>query len=315
MFLLASIAIPLFYASGLMYGQRSNLVTAEYWRWWVVHLWVEGFFEVFATSVIALLFTRLGLIRVASATGAVIMTAVIYLSGGIIGTFHHLYFTGTPTGVLALGATFSALEVVPLILVGFEAHENWHLSRVKKWLEAYRWPLAYLLAVAFWNLLGAGVFGFLINTPIALYYMQGLNTTPLHGHTALFGVYGNLGIGLTLFCLKAFSPRVDWQTKMLGFSFWAINIGLLMMAVLSLLPVGMLQTFASVEHGMWFARSAEFMQQPVVNVFRWLRVPGDSIFALGALALAWFVFTLPFRKNESTVSTAAPAATALLGGQ
>lgn len=305
MFVISIVAIGAFYGAGLMYGQHTNLAIAEYWRWWVVHLWVEGFFEVFATSVIALLFTRLGLLRVASATAAVIMTAVVYLSGGIIGTFHHLYFSGTPLPVLALGATFSALEVVPLILVGFEAHENWQLSRVKPWLDAYRWPLAFLLAVAFWNLVGAGIFGFLINTPIALYYMQGLNTTPLHGHTALFGVYGNLGIGLTLFCLKAFSPRVQWQTRALAFSFWAINIGLLMMALLSLLPVGLLQTTASVNHGMWYARSAEFMQTPLLQTFRWLRVPGDSIFALGALALAWFVFTLPFARTEPVGSKAA----------
>ena len=305
MFIISIIAIGGFYAAGLMWNQHTNLAIVEYWRWWVVHLWVEGFFEVFATSVIALIFVRLGLLRVITATAAVIMTAVIYLSGGIIGTFHHLYFTGTPTAVLALGATFSALEVVPLILVGFEAHENWRLSHARPWLVEYRWPLMYLLAVAFWNLLGAGVFGFLINTPIALYFMQGLNTTPLHGHTALFGVYGNLGIGLTLFCLKAFSPGIKWQTKPLAFSFWAINIGLLGMALLSLLPVGLLQTYASVEHGMWFARSAEFMQQPIVSMFRWMRVPGDSLFALGALALAWFVFTLPMRRYKTVPETVA----------
>src|SRR5437667_3858627 len=129
MFVISSIAIPLFYAAGLMYGQRSNLVTAEYWRWWVVHLWVEGFFEVFATVVIAFLLTRLRLLPIATATRGVLFSTVIYLSGGIIGTFHHLYFTGTPNSVLALGAIFSALEVVPLVLIGFEAWENIRLSR------------------------------------------------------------------------------------------------------------------------------------------------------------------------------------------
>src|SRR4029079_16596795 len=121
LFLISSIAIPLFYAAGLMYGQRSPLITAEYWRWWVVHLWVEGFFEVFANVVIACLFTRLRLLSVRTATRAVLFSTVIFLSGGIIGTFHHLYFTGMPTSVVALGAVFSALEVVPLCLVGFEA--------------------------------------------------------------------------------------------------------------------------------------------------------------------------------------------------
>jgi len=161
LFLISSIAIPLFYAAGLMYGQRSPLITAEYWRWWVVHLWVEGFFEVFATVVIAFLLTRLKLPSITTATRGVLFSTVIYLSGGIMGTFHHLYFTGTPNSVLALGAIFSALEVVPLVLIGFEAWENIRLSRGSAhnpWISAYKWPIYFFVAVAFWNFVGAGLF-------------------------------------------------------------------------------------------------------------------------------------------------------------
>jgi len=294
MFAISCAAIALFYGAGLFWGRQTNLAIVEYWRWWVIHLWVEGFFEVFATAAIAMVFVRLGLLRVQSATTAVLLSSAIYLAGGIIGTLHHLYFTGTPTAVLALGATFSALEVVPLVLIGFEAYENWRLSQATSWLASYRWPLYFMLAVAFWNLLGAGIFGFLINTPIALYYMQGLNTTPLHAHTALFGVYGNLGLGLMLFCLKGLGANRQSSSRSLAFAFWAINIGLLLMALLSLLPVGLIQTVASVEHGMWYARSAELMGTPVVAAFRWLRIVGDSVFALGALALAWYVLRLVF---------------------
>jgi len=295
LFLTSSIAIPLFYAAGLMYGQRSPLVTAEYWRWWVVHLWVEGFFEVFATVVIAFLFTRLKLLSVRGATRAVLFSTVIFLSGGIIGTFHHLYFTGMPTSVVALGAVFSALEVVPLVLVGFEAWENIRLSRGNekaRWVTAYKWPIYFFVAVAFWNLVGAGLFGFFINPPIALYYMQGLNTTPLHGHTALFGVYGMLGLGLMLFCLRALRPGLAWKDKPLAMAFWLINGGLMGMALLSLLPIGLLQAWASVEYGTWYARSAEFLQTGLMNNLRWMRVIGDTAFALGALILGWFVLGL-----------------------
>jgi nitric oxide reductase subunit B len=295
MFVLASVAIPLFYAAGFMYGERSHLLTAEYWRWWVVHLWVEGFFEVFATVVIAFLFTRLKLLSIGGATRAVLFSTVIFLSGGIIGTFHHLYFAGTPDAVLALGAVFSALEVVPLVLVGFEAWENIRLARggrKQMWLDAYRWPIYFFVAVAFWNFVGAGLFGFFINPPVALYYMQGLNTTPVHGHTALFGVYGMLGLGLMLFCLRALRPGLAWRNRPLAFAFWTINGGLAAMVLLSLLPIGLLQTAASVERGMWWARSAEFMQQPVMNHLRWLRIIGDTIFAAGALVLGWFVLGL-----------------------
>lgn len=94
--------------------------------------------------------------------------------------------------------------------------------------------------------MGAGLFGFLINPPIALYYMQGLNTTPVHGHTALFGVYGMLGMGLMLFCLKGLATQRTWMPGLLRFSFWAINIGLALMVLLRLLPLGILQTWASV---------------------------------------------------------------------
>jgi nitric oxide reductase subunit B len=292
LFLIASAAIALFYGAGLMWGRQTHLAIAEYWRWWVVHLWVEGFFEVFATVVIAFLFTRMGLLRTSTATAAALFSTTIFLSGGIIGTFHHLYFTGTPTAVLALGATFSALEVVPLVLIGFEAYESIRLGRARPWVVAYKWPIFFFVGVAFWNLVGAGLFGFLINPPIALYYMQGLNTTAVHAHTALFGVYGMLGIGLMLFCLKGAAVRKVWRTGVLSFAFWSINIGLALMVLISILPIGLMQTWASIEHGMWYARSAEFLQADLVDTLRWLRVIGDTIFAIGIVALAWFVLGL-----------------------
>lgn len=292
LFLISSAAIALFYCAGFMWGQHTNLAMVEYWRWWVVHLWVEGFFEVFATVVIAFLFTRMGLLQIRLATKAVLFSTIIFLSGGILGTFHHLYFSGTPTAVMAIGATFSALEVVPLVLIGFEAYHNLTLSRAAGWVKAYKWPIYCFVAVAFWNLVGAGIFGFLINPPIALYYMQGLNTTPVHGHTALFGVYGVLGIGLMLFVLKGLAARNEWKDGVIRFAFWSINVGLGLMVLLSVLPVGLAQTWASVEHGLWYARSMEFLQQPYMDTLRWLRVIGDTLFGVGALALGYFVVGL-----------------------
>lgn len=291
---LSTVAIGLFYGAGLMWGRHTHLSMIEYWRWWVVHLWVEGFFEVFATSVIAFLFARLGLVRVATATTSVLFATIVFLSGGVLGTFHHLYWTGTTTGVIALGATFSALEVVPLVLIGFEAYENWKRSRATAWVAAYRWPILFFVAVAFWNLVGAGLFGFLINPPLALYYVQGLNTTPTHGHTALFGVYGMLGIGLMLFCLRGLSSPLAWRERLLQISFWTLNVGLGAMALLSLLPIGLMQMYASVTHGFWYARSAEFLHQPLIHALVWLRVPGDVVFSIGVLTLAWFVLRLRF---------------------
>ncbi|MDZ4820917.1 MAG: nitric-oxide reductase large subunit [Planctomycetota bacterium] len=300
----ASAAIALFYGAGLTWGQHSHLSMVEYWRWWVVHLWVEGFFEVFATTVIAFFFMRLGLVRPGVAAAAALLSATIFLSGGIIGTCHHLYFSGTPPVALAWGSVFSALEVVPLVLLGFDAMEDLRRSRSTKWVEQYKWPIYFFISVAFWNMIGAGLFGFMINPPIALYYMQGLNTTPLHGHAALFGVYGMLGIGLMLVCLRALVPGREWNEGLLRFSFWTLNGGLMAMCILSLLPVGLMQTWASVDHGYWYARSSEFMQTPTMQTLRWLRVPGDTIFFLGAVALVIFVAGLKtghsFKKTAPT---------------
>ena len=258
----------------------------------LVHLWVEGFFEVFATAVIALVFARLGLVRVRSATMAILFTSILYLTGGVLGTFHHLYFTGTTPVILVVGGTMGALELVPLVMIGYEGYETWSTSTRTPWVAHYKGPIYFLVAAACWNLVGAGLFGFLINPPIALYYMQGLNTTPVHSHTALFGVYGMLGIGLMLLSLSVLTVRRLWRTEALTFGFWAINVGLSLMVLLSLLPVGLAQTWASVEHGMWYARSAEFLQSPTLETLRWLRWIGDTIFAVGILAVGWFVVGL-----------------------
>ncbi len=288
----STVCIGIFYGAGLMWGEHTHISMVEYWRWWVVHLWVEGFFEVFATAVIAFLFTRLGLLRANSATVAVLFATIVFLSGGVLGTLHHLYFTGTPTAVIALGASFSALEVVPLAFIGFEAYHTYKMSQATPWMRRYQWPILFFTAVAFWNVVGAGLFGFLINPPLPLYYMQGLNLTPLHGHTALFGVYGFLGIGLMLFCLRGLKPHLQWNDKVLNTAFWSLNIGLSGMALFTLLPIGVLQLTAAIDHGYWFARSAEFMQKPIIQMLVWMRVPGDVIFSVGAMSLAWFVLRL-----------------------
>ncbi|HEX7835943.1 MAG TPA: nitric-oxide reductase large subunit, partial [Kofleriaceae bacterium] len=242
MLLISTVAIGGFYFAALGAGRHTNLAIAEYWRWWVVHLWVEGFFEVFATVIIAFLFARLGLVRAKAAGRASVLAATIFLGGGVIGTLHHLYFSGTPTIALAFGSVFSALEVVPLMFLGHDAWDNWRHTRATDWMRSYRWPIYFFIAVAFWNLVGAGLFGFMINPPVALYYMQGLNTTPVHGHTALFGVYGMLGMGLVLFTVKSLRPDLVWPDRLLKLAFWSINLGLGAMVMLSVLPVGLLQT-------------------------------------------------------------------------
>ncbi|MBL4671785.1 MAG: nitric-oxide reductase large subunit [Arenicella sp.] len=294
----ASTAIALLYGAGLMYGQETHISIMEYWRWWVVHLWVEGVFEVFATTIIAVLFVRLGLLRYTTAVISVLFTTIIFLNAGVLGTFHHLYFSGTPISVLAIGGVMSAFEVIPLVLIGFEAYNHAKIESKAPWIEYYKWPLMFFSAVLFWNFIGAGLLGFLINPPLALYYMQGLNTTATHAHAALFGVYGMLGIGLMLFCLRGLTEHKVWNEKWLKLSFWSFNIGLVMMLLMSLLPAGIWQTINSYTHGYWYARSAEFVHSDLMEFFVWARVPGDIVFSVGAFALVMFIFTLARTKSD-----------------
>lgn len=297
LFFASVVCVGLFYGSGLFYGERTNLSIMEYWRWWVVHLWVEGFFEVFATAALAFIFVNLGLVSKRMATAAALASASLFMVGGVPGTFHHLYFSGTTTPIMAVGASFSALEVVPLILLGYEGWEHWRLQHQTEWAQRLAWPVRCFVAVAFWNMLGAGVFGFMINPPISLYYIQGLNTTAVHAHAALFGVYGFLALGFILLIMRYLKPNVMFNNNLMKIGFWALNIGLVLMIVTSLLPIGIFQAHASIAEGLWYARSEGFMQQDFLQTLRWIRTFGDMVFIVGAVAIAWQVTNMVFKRH------------------
>ena len=297
-FIFSVIMVGIFYGPGLFYGEHSHLAIMEYWRWWVIHLWVEGFFEVFSTTLMAFIFVTLGLVSYRAGTVAAISSGAIYLIGGIPGTFHHLYFTGVTSTIVATGASFSALEVVPLVLLGYEAFENYTRLHSAPWMHRLKWPVYCFIAVSFWNLVGAGVFGFLINMPVSLFYIQGLNTTAVHAHTALFGVYGFLSLGFVFLIARYIRPEVEFNNKLMKFGFWALNIGLALMVLISLLPIGLIQAWASITHGLWFARSEEFMQQPLLQTLRWLRMIGDTILIIGAVAFFWQIVKVLFPKKS-----------------
>lgn len=289
MLLYSSVSIPLFYMAGLLCGQDSHLSDAEYWRWWVVHLWVEGFFEVFATVVMAFLLSRIGAVSKKFALTTVYFVIFLYLGSGVIGTFHHLYWSGSPMPVIALGAVFSALEVVPLTLLGFEVVHNLKVVRKGGQAYAYKWPVYFFISIAFWNLVGAGIFGFLINPPIVLYYIQGINTTPIHSHTALFGVYGLLAISLLLFSVRHIVTKKSWSDRLLKWSFWGLNGGLASMAVFHLIPAGFYQMWYAVKYGLWYARSPEIATSPVIEVLTWISSLPHLVFAVAAFSLLIFL--------------------------
>jgi len=316
MVFLSASCIGGFYATSLTWGQHTHYSMVEYWRWWLVHLWVEGFFEVFATAVVALIFCKLGLIKASSAHRAIVAETIVFLFGGILGTLHHLYWTGTPTSIIAVGSVFSALEVVPLTLIGLEALQTYRRARDVAWLGAYKWVILCFVAVGFWNTVGAGLLGFAINPPASLYYVQGLNLTAAHGHAALFGVYGMLGIGLMLFCLRGLYDRALHVDKLLKPAFWGLNLGLAMMVFLSLLPAGIYQAYQSMTQGLWYARSPEVIHSTLMQTLVWLRVPGDIVFAAGCLYLVVYALRLlrPRAAQRALLSASAALGAQLKGG-
>lgn len=284
--LYSAAAIPVFYCFGLMVNRGSHITMADYWRWWLIHLWVEGMFEVFAVVVIGFLMVRLGLVTAHSTLRATYFQLIILLGSGIIGTGHHYYWIGAPEAWVALGAVFSALEVIPLSLLMVEAYGQYKVIRAGGHEFPYKAAFWFLVATAFWNLFGAGALGFLINLPFVNYFQHGSFLTAAHAHGALMGVYGMLAIALALFSLRNVVEERYWKEKWLMTGFWGLNIGLMGMILVTLVPIGVMQALESFRNGFWSARSLEFYQQPIVKTLLWLRVIPDSIFIiLGVLPI------------------------------
>ncbi|GJL63204.1 MAG: nitric oxide reductase [Nitrospirales bacterium] len=288
MFLVAALAIPVFYVPALFFGAKTNYTVVDTWRFWIIHLWVEGFFEFFATTVVALTFYQLGLTRRNVALRVIYLDAILYFLGGLIGTGHHWYFTGHTNFNMALSALFSALEVVPLTLLTLDAWDFVRTTRGdcdvcgKAVSIPHRWTFYFLMAVGFWNFLGAGIFGFLINLPIISYYEVGTQLTTNHGHAALMGVFGMLAIALMVFMLRQTSDDARWADieKYIKVAFWGTNIGLALMVALSLFPGGVLQVWDVFQHGYWHARSLDYIGNDRSHLIEWLRLPGDLVFII-----------------------------------
>jgi nitric oxide reductase subunit B len=285
MLLYGVVAIPIFFSFGMMYHPGTNFVVADFWRWWVVHLWVEGFFELYTTIIVAYFFHSLGMVSARSALNVIYLDIILYLGSGIVGIGHHYYWTAQPAINMALGAMFSALEVVPLTLLTVEAWKFVYIAKVDGSIKnfSHYWAMMFLIAVGFWNFLGAGVFGFLINLPIVSYYEHATYLTSNHGHAALMGVYGNLAVAAVLFCSRYLIKPEAWSNRLAGISFWSLNIGLLLMLILNIFPAGVVQMMASYGHDFWYARSYEFIHSVDFQRFTWLRIVGDLIFVLGGV--------------------------------
>jgi nitric oxide reductase subunit B len=294
MFLAAALAIPVFYVPALLFGPETHFTIVDTWRFWIIHLWVEGYFEFFATTVIALLLFQLGLTRRNTALRVIYLDAILYFLGGLMGTGHHWYFTGQTQVNMALSALFSVLEVVPLTLITLDAWDFVQTTRGERETSGrrvvfpHRWTFYFLMAVGLWNFVGAGMFGFLINLPIVSYYEVGTILTPNHGHAALMGVFGMLAIALMVFVLRQTSDDRHWPgiERYVRISFWGCNLGLGLMVLLSLFPGGVLQVWDVAQNGYWHARSLDYTGGHIARFVEWARLPGDVVFIVfGAVPL------------------------------
>lgn len=310
LFMIAAIGIPIFYLPGLFFTGTTNYTIVDTWRFWIIHLWVEGFFELFVTVMVAIIFFLLGVVSRKSAARVIYMDAILFLGSGIIGTGHHWYWTGQSNITMALGAVFSALEVVPLTLLTLDAWDFIKLTRSKcsvcnqEITLTHKWAFYFLISVGFWNFVGAGVFGFLINLPIVSYYEVGTMLTTNHGHAALMGVFGMLGLAIMTFALRQVLPDKQWGRieKFIRFGFWGLNAGLLMMVMFTLFPGGVLQLVDVLNNGYWHARSQVFLEGEMMRAVEWIRIAPDLTFGIGGvlpIVIASLMTYMMMRRNAS----------------
>ncbi len=299
-YVLSAILVVVFFAFGLLFSRGSHLSVADYWRWFVVHIWVESIFEFFGVAVISVLLVAMGLASAAGALRVAYFTAALVFLSGILGTAHHYFWYGGPSLWLAIGSVFSSMEPVPMFGLVVRGLLEYKSIRAKGNDFSYKWPMYFLVASSFWNFLGAGVFGFLINLPIVNYFEHGTYLTVNHGHGALFGVYGMLSIALLLFSWRGLVDRKQWCDRPLALSFWGLNIGLLIMTLVTLFPIGIAQVWTSYKEGLWMARDASFFEKPLVSLLGQLRIiPDTIIIVLGVLPLVYFLFrTYPHLKAQ-----------------
>ena len=267
-------------------GIEKSFTLTDFWRWWVVHLWVEQSFEFFAATMSAYLLMAVGLVSRKLAERATYFEIILIFLGGVIGTGHHLYWAGGPSMWVPMGSMFSFIEVLPLVLLIIEAINHHRLIKAHQEFK-YNLAYTYIIGAAFWNFVGAGVFGGgTLNAPLVNYYEHGTFLTLNHAHTALFGAFGLLGIGLIYFCLRyvAGDRYPSARRSACGPSGFTMA-GLVLWILLNFFPIGWAQLDAVYEHGLAYARSQTFYNTTLF--WQWMRLPGDVVFAAGALLMAW----------------------------
>ena len=297
------IGIPVLFLSGFVAQPETNFVIADFWRWMVIHMWVEAFFEVFVTVIVSYLMVLMGLVSRQAAIRVVYIATLLFLGTGLLGISHNFYWNAKPVATMALGSVFSTLQFVPLILLTVEAWRFKNMPRLsingqngkngeQQNIADFAFPEVFLFLVAmnFWNFFGAGVLGIIVNLPIMNFFEHGTYLTINHAHAALMGVYGNISLAAMLFASKILLKPDRWNRNIVRTSFWSINAGLMLMVILDLFPAGAIQFKSVLDHGLWYARSNDFITGSAFESLTWMRGIGASIFLFGGvIPLTWFI--------------------------
>ncbi len=260
----------LLYLPGMIPTDHQTL--DSYWRWWVVHLWVEGVWELIMGGILAFLLIKLtGVDREVIEKWLYVIVGLTFLSG-ILGTGHHYYYIGTPRYWLMIGGLFSALE--PLAFLGMAIYA---IAMAKKGGRAHpnRNALAWTIGCSVMAFVGAGFLGFAHTLPQVNMYTHGTLVTAMHGHMAFWGAYAMLVLAIISYALPHLTGRKLYDTPLATFAFWTSNIGMVAMTV-AFAVAGVAQVYLERRMGMDFLLVQEEIEVHFLGL-----VLAATLFAVG----------------------------------
>lgn len=266
----------LLYLPGMI--ETDNQTHDSYWRWWVVHLWVEGVWELIMGAILSFLLIKItGVDREVIEKWLYIIVGFTFLSG-ILGTGHHYYYIGTPRYWLMIGGIFGALE--PLAFLGMAIYAIAMARKGKKVVDN-KAALMWTLGTAIMSFVGAGFLGFAHTLPQVNMYTHGTLVTAMHGHMAFWGAYACLILGIITYTMPYLTGRKLQDTKTNHFAFWTSNIGMTAMTV-AFGVAGVAQVYLERKVGLDFLA----VQKEIEVHFLGL-VLAAALFTAGIIAFIW----------------------------
>ena len=295
----SAFAIATLYMAGMMPVHKimPNYTVDDYYRWWVIHLWVELTFELFAAGVIAFFTVSLGLISHKVAVKVMFFELFLISLSGTLGVGHHYFWQGLDEYWIAIGGIFSALEPLPLALMIIEAMKNKRERVYSGENFNFGVPFMWIAGSAVLNWIGAGFFGMMINTPTISYYSHGTYLIMPHGHVALLGAFGYISIAFLYMTSRtnALANNLKWDDKLSKYGFWILTIGALLYAIPTYV-VGMEQTRVAMEDGYFAARLRETVES--MKGWMWARTLPDGMMILGGLIVFYDLLQKTFLAKK-----------------